>query len=130
MKHQADISALTQLTGASFASCQSQMATLRRQESALRDTVTSLDMARRTRAAGLSEADPALLAGADLLWQSWIEQRRAALNEALSRNRVAQEAARGALAVAFGRDQVTRTLSSRVASDRIRARTRRDEASS
>ena len=126
----ADLKALTQLTGAAFAAQQARMEALRQAAQTLRDKLSALDGARKARARSLTEADPALLAGADLLWQSWIEQRRAALNGELSRNQVAQDLARAALALAFGRNQATEALAARAARDRIIAKTRRDDASS
>lgn len=128
MMHPKDIKVLTQLTAAAFAANRTRMGALRQAEQALHDWLAALDGARRGRAEGLSEADPALVAGADLLWHSWIEQRRAALNAELSRNLVAQEAARAALALTFGRDQATQSLAARALRDKITSRTRRDEA--
>ncbi len=125
-----DLKSLTQLTDAAFAAQQAKMGALRQAAQNLRDKLTALDGARKARALSLTEADPALLAGADLLWQSWIEQRRAALNGELSRNLVAQDKARAALALAFGRNQATEALAARAARDRIIAKTRRDDASS
>lgn len=125
-----DISVLTQLTEAAFAANRTRMGALRQAEQSLHDRLAALDGARRVRAAGLTEADPALMAGADLLWHSWIEQRRVALNAELSRNLVAQEAARAALALTFGRDQATRSLAARALRAKIKCRARRDEATS
>ena len=99
-------------------------------EQAIRDKLAGLENARRARALSLTDPDPALLAGADLLWQTWIEQRRAALNGDLSRVLLAQETARAALGRAFGRDQVTEALNARARSDRVKTKARRDEGAS
>lgn len=125
-----DLQALTRLTGAAFSARQAQMAALRQAEQVLRAKLAGLDSARKARAESLTEADPALQAGADLLWQSWIEQRRAALNGELSRTLVAREAARAALGLAFGRDQATQGLCARAKADQIKAKARRDESTS
>lgn len=130
MTNPRDLRALTQVTGVAFAARQARMGALRQIEQGLRDRLAALDGARKRRADGLTEADPALVAGADMLWQTWIEQRRAALNGELSRNRVAQEAARAALGLAFGRNQATEALATRAKDDRIKAKTRRDDLSS
>ena len=122
--------ALTQLTGVAFAAQQANMGALQQAAQALRDRLAALDGARRARAASLTESDPALQAGADLLWQAWIEQRRAALNAELSRNLVAQDKARIALGLAFGRNQATEKLARQAAQDRIKVKARRDDASS
>lgn len=125
-----DLQALAQLTGAVFATQQAQMGALRQAEQAIRDKLAGLENARRARALSLTDPDPALLAGADLLWQTWIEQRRAALNGDLSRVLLAQETARAALGRAFGRDQVTEALNARARSDRVKTKARRDEGAS
>ncbi len=130
MSRHSDIIALSRLTDAAFAARQAGMGALRQQEQDLRDKLAALDAARNARAAGLTEADPALLAGADLLWQSWIETRKSALNGALARNRVAQEAARAALRLAFGRHQATLGLIKQSATARTKAKARRDDMTS
>jgi hypothetical protein len=119
------LAALTQLTGAAFAAQQARMGALQQAAQELRDKLAALDTLRKARAAALTEPDPALQAGADVLWQSWIEQRRAALNAALARNLVAQATARVALAQAFGRNQVTEALARRAAQNRVRQKARR-----
>ena len=130
----ADLKALSRLTDASFAAGQARMGTLRQHEQLLRDRLAALDAARKDRAAALSDASPepdaALLAGADLMWHGWIETRRAALNAELSRNRVAQEAARAALAVTFGRAQAAQDLLARARAVQIKAKSRRDDLAS
>jgi hypothetical protein len=129
-----DLKALSRLTDAAFAARQAGMGALRQQEQELRDTLAALDAARKDRAAVLTDqgpdADAALLAGADLMWHRWIETRRVALNTALSRNRVEQEAARAALSVAFGRAQATDGLLTQAALLRAKAKSRRDDAAS
>jgi TPP-dependent trihydroxycyclohexane-1,2-dione (THcHDO) dehydratase len=127
-----DLKALSRLTDAAFAARQAGMGALRQKEQDLRDTLAALDAARKDRAAALTdqEPDPALLAGADLMWHRWIETRRVALNTALSRNRVAQEAARAALSLAFGRAQATDGLLTKAALVRAKAKSRRDDAAS
>lgn len=129
-----DLKALSRLTDAAFAASQSRMGALRQKEQELRDKLAALDAARKSRAASLTdpapEPDAALVAGADLMWYTWIETRRAALNAELSRNRVAQEAARAALGVAFGRAQSTDGLLARAVLARNKAKSRRDDAAS
>ena len=125
-----DLAALTRLTGAVFATRQARMGILRQAEQTIRDKLSSLDLARKARAQSLTEADPALQAGADLLWQSWIELRRAALNAELSQILVAQEAARAALGQAFGRDQATLGLCTQAAAARLKVKARRDDFTS
>ncbi len=125
-----DLLALSRLTGAAFAARQARMGVLRQAEMALREKLAALDSARTARAESLTEADPALQAGADLLWQSWVELRRAALNTELSQTLLAQEAARAALGLAFGRDQAIHALSIRAGTERDKAKARRDEVSS
>lgn len=132
MSRLTDLRALARLTDTAFAARQSAMGQLRRHEQALRDKLAALESDRSVRATSLTGVAPdvALAAGADLRWHAWIEGRRAALNAELSRNRVAQEAARAALARAFGRAQATGVLVGRAVTDRATAQTRRDDASS
>lgn len=125
-----DLRALSRLTGAVFATQQARMGALRQAELAIREKLAGLQSARKSRALSLTDADPALLAGADLLWQTWIEQRRSALNAELSRVLLAQEAARAALGRAFGRDRATEALCARAVADQVKAKARRDEGSS
>lgn len=135
MTRQSELRALVRLTDTVFAARQATMARVRQQERLVRDRLAALDQARTHRADALAEAgdraaDPALAAGADLLWQAWIERRRAALNMELSRIIVAREAARTAVALSFGRHQATGALLARQILTDVKTRTRRDDAAS
>ena len=130
MTRSRELQELARLTAAVFSTQQSRMGLLQQAEQILRTKLAGLDTSRRARALSLTEADPALQAGADLLWQSWIEQRRAALNAELSRNLVAQESVRAALGRAFGRDQATLALYSNAKRELGKAKARRDDLAS
>lgn len=122
------LAALARLADAGFAARQARLGALRTQEAALRGKLAALDAGRSARAQTLGGAgDAALRAGADLLWQGWVDGRRRALNIELSRNLALQEIARAQLAQAFGRMQASRELLRQAAGARARAAARRAE---
>ncbi len=105
-----DWAALARLTGTTFDAAQARMALFRQRELALRATMAALESDRKTRAEAAIAGDPAQRAGADVLWQQWVDRRRAALNMELARTLAQIEAARSTLARAHGRHQVTASL--------------------
>jgi len=109
----AELAGLAQLADAAFGAGQARMGALRQREVELRTTIAALDAQRNARAQSLGEADPALIAGADMLWHGWIDGRRSMLNLALARNLAEQASARASLRVAFGRKQASDELFSR-----------------
>ena len=123
----ADLAGLAQLADAAFGAGQARMGALRQREADLRGTIAALDAQRRARAESLGDADPALIAGADMLWHGWIDSRRSALNLELARTLAEQAAARAALRLAFGRKQASEALVSRAqAAARLAANRRSD----
>lgn len=101
---------MARLTGTVFDSVAGRMALLRQRESALRSTLAALDTDRKARAISMQTGDPAQRAGADLLWQHWIDKRRSALNAEMARTFVQIETIRAELARAHGRHEVTQRL--------------------
>jgi len=126
-REKTELAGLARLADAAFGAEQARMGALRRRESDIRGTIAALDAQRKARAASLSDADPALMAGADMLWHGWIDSRRSALNLELARNLADQAAARAALRRAFGRKQASEELVNRAdASARLAAGRRSD----
>lgn len=81
------------------------------EESLIRDTLSSLERARKD---NISTDDPNIemrALGADLLWEGWIMRQRMALNIRLANLLVQKEALRAEMRKAFGRAQVTQALS-------------------
>jgi len=108
-----EFAALARLANAAFGAGQARMGALQQREADLRARIAALDADRKARALSLGEADPALLAGADLIWHRWIDRRRAALNLELARTLAEQAAARVELQRSFGRKEATAELLNR-----------------
>ena len=117
--------ALAHLTGMTFEVAQARMALLRQRETALRATLRALESDRKSRPVG--DDDPAQRAGADVLWQQWVDRRRTALNGELARTLAQMDAARASLARAHGRHQVTDSLAEQATKAARDARERRSD---
>lgn len=111
----ADWNGLVLVTATVFDAAANRMDQLRRREAMLRATLDALEADRRSAADLLSEApeDPAQRARARVLWQQWIDKRRAALNAELARTLVQIDIARTAFARAYGRHQAAEELARR-----------------
>ena len=119
-----DLRAIGELTEAAFVARQAEMAGLKRTELALRAQLSDLDAAKRANAEAAEAMDPATRAGADLLWQSWVDSRRSAINLTLARTLAEQSRVRTELARSFGRNHAVGGLAARakLASDLQRLR--------
>lgn len=116
MNSKQQLKELLLITQAAFQIAQMDLAKLRHQEAELVKTLRSLSDSLRARAnSELSQADAALMAGADVNWQSWVEQRRQLLNQELALCLAAQERFRDAAQKAFGREQAVLALAKRSA---------------
>lgn len=106
------LKALWDLSHAAFEAQQAKLGALMQQRDGLATQLAALDEAARRRheTAGRGGDDPALRAGADMLWQRWIEGRKIAINEARARLEVEIEQMRAETARDFGRSQVARHL--------------------
>jgi hypothetical protein len=102
---------LARITDAVF---QGQLAGLQRlaaEETIIRDTLSSLEAARKDK---MSIDDPNIemrALGADLLWEGWVVRQRMALNMRLANVLVQKDALRGQMRKAFGRAKVAEALS-------------------
>jgi hypothetical protein len=72
------------------------------------------------------ESDPARRAGADVLWQTWIDQRRTDINLELAQLASKKPIAVAALKLAFGRREAVRQLTKKIEREEALKRKRRD----
>ena len=111
MSGQQRLSALTAVTELKLQAARARLAEVATREAALRDNLAQLEQTRRNPADLLDRTpDPATIAGADLRWQRWADQRRAAITAELARVLAEKAQATRALARAFGRDAAARGL--------------------
>lgn len=115
---QRKVAQIQQLTSLALQKAQSDLAQLNARAQALRRNLSDLTAQRSHRAQTLPAGDdPAFLAGADLRWQQWTDQRRAVINMELARVLALIDQSEGRLRRAFGRDQVVQTLAGRMQQD-------------
>lgn len=102
---------LARITDAVFQGHLAGLQRLAAEESLIRDTLSSLETARKD---NISTDDPNIemrALGADLLWEGWIMRQRMALNIRLANLLVQKEALRAEMRKAFGRAKVAQALS-------------------
>lgn len=104
------LTSMVGLTAAAYTAAQARMGALKRQEADLRDKLAALTASRQHDPDEGQLTDPARKAGADLLWQRWVDKRRTALNRELVNNLVSQNHAKVALAKDFGRNEAIKGL--------------------
>lgn len=114
---------LADLTGLALRAAQAEMAKLKRREADLRQNL--IDLSARKSRNPRPQDDPALVGGADLRWQRWVDQRRAAVNAELAQVLALIDNRDRRLRVLFGRDQAARALADQAHKDR---RLRRERA--
>lgn len=89
-----------------FQAAQSKLAQAVKRENDLRNMLAKLEQSRNDRAsANLLDTDVALIAGADLRWQTWVDQRRSSVNQELAKCLAAQDQLREVARRAFGKEQ-------------------------
>lgn len=107
----AKLSRLVDLAGVANHAAQARYNSLRNEEAALRQQISTLLSDRHDATSDQRSAqDTAFAAGADLRWHRWIESRIAQINTALASNRAAQLRARADLKTAFGREMALKAL--------------------
>ena len=128
MRKTRQLDGLQQVSELQFYAAQTEMAELLRKETALRRNLEQLMQGKASQARAPREADDAaLIAGADIRWHRWVDQRRARINIELAQLLALKENCRARLKQAFGRDQVVRALRQRaVQAERRDAQRRQD----
>ncbi len=102
---------LRALSGLQFRAAQAEMAAILRREEGLRQNLAQLTQSKQSQArAPRAPDDAALVAGADIRWQQWVDQRRATINGELAQVLVLKENCKHKLKIAFGRDQAVNGL--------------------
>lgn len=122
---------LTMIVEAELNIAQMNLANLRRREMEMREALTALSVALRDRVnASQDDPDVARLAGADVNWQAWVEQRRRLINQELALCLATQDQSKEAVAKAFGREQAVLDLQKRSLARLKRAQTIRSNYTS
>lgn len=97
---------VAEITSVLFQAAQSKLAQAVKRENDLRKMLATLEQSRTARAnANLLDTDVAMIAGADLRWQAWVDQRRSSLNHELAKCLAAQDHLRETARRAFGKEQ-------------------------
>ena len=116
---------LQQVTLTVYTAAQANMASLTRRESEIKSQLAGLVETRVAAANRVqSEPDAAMIAGADLRWHRWIDQRRAILNSELAQLRASKAAVQKRLQKAFGRHEAVRLMQLRAAEPQRQLRAR------
>ena len=102
------LAALRRLTEAVSRARQMELAKLRREEDRLRQRLAGIEAARANSLEHLDPDAPAARSGAVMVWQGWVDAKRAGINGDLATLRARMIAARDALNEAHGRDQALR----------------------
>lgn len=119
-RHLDRIKDLQRLTALALHATRSEMASLQAREADLREKLVTL--AAQKHHASRAADDPAVIAGADLRWQQWVDQRRAAINAELAQVLALSDNCRSRLRATFGRDQAASALGDQArAAERLRA---------
>ena len=116
MKKIEKIKKLHALTDMRFLALQTKMAELSGQEQDLRNTLAELSKSVSERQANPKD-DAAMIAGADIRWHRWVDQRKTALNIELAKLTAQKESYQQVLKEAFGQYQVTKKLVAQFSSD-------------
>jgi len=109
---QADrIKAITLVAALRFQADQAKLAQVQVRELALRQNLQDLVQQRRALAENAAGAnDAATIAGADVQWQAWVDQRRKAINSELAQILAQKADCLAALRRSFGQDQAAQGL--------------------
>ncbi|MEJ8562622.1 hypothetical protein QTO30_16270 [Yoonia sp. GPGPB17] len=102
---------MQQLTHLRLQADQARLAVVLRKETELRQTLQDLAQKRRQRlSAPQNGGDAASVAGADLNWQLWIDQRHTTITADLARTLAEKVELTAMLRRSFGRDQAARQV--------------------
>ena len=125
MDRQSQAAQLTQLSAIRFRAAQAEMAQLRLREDRLRSNLAQLIQQKETQADAMRDGAAAIVAGADVRWHQWVDQRRTVINAELAQVRALQEGCRAKLSNAFGRDQAVQDLNAKLTAEAKFAQQRR-----
>lgn len=105
------MSDLRQVAAMKLQAVQADLARLSAQEAALRDNLIQLQDSKRARAVALQQgSDTAHIAGADMHWHQWADQRRSLINTELAQVLAQKAECLRQLQQAFGKEQAIITL--------------------
>lgn len=126
MKQSKDMAGLIQISELQYRTAQADMARIRAREEDLRRKLAQLIESKSAQAITTQRPDAAaLIAGADIRWHRWVDQRRAAINAELARVLALKENSRVRLQTAFGRDRAMQKLSEQMLKSQKAKHTRR-----
>lgn len=113
------IAELQGLTALTLRVVQAELQQLKAKETRLRQHLAALTVQKYQQThAPRTVDDPALVAGADLRWQHWADQRRGLINMELARVLALIDSCQHRLRQAFGRDLVAGALCDQAVSER------------
>ncbi|MFQ1700444.1 hypothetical protein ACJ5NV_07595 [Loktanella agnita] len=126
MKQSKDMAGLIQISELQYRTAQADMARIRTREEDLRRKLAQLIESKSAQAIATQRSDAAaLIAGADIRWHRWVDQRRAAINAELAQVLALKENSRVRLQNAFGRDRAMQKLSEQMLKSQKAKHTRR-----
>ncbi|MEO0918761.1 MAG: hypothetical protein AAFY31_17585 [Pseudomonadota bacterium] len=102
---------LADIAGLAYRAAQADMARITQKEADLRRNLAQLTESKASLARTPRPSDDAaMIAGADIRWHRWVDQRRAAINAELAQVRASKDYYQSKLRLAFGKDQVASAL--------------------
>lgn len=117
---------LLRLTALQLQIARGELARLRETEEKLRQNLTELSQTKAMQAQlSRRSDDAALIAGADIRWHTWVDQRKSLINMELAQVLAAQDTCRAKLINAFGRDQAAMRLSEVTMTEKTATKKRR-----
>lgn len=104
------------------------MSSLLKREADLKESLQRMTQGRDLQAEQIRDTEePAWIAGADVRWHRWIDQRRSIINAELAQVRALQYQQRSKMALAFGKQQVILSLNKQeIASSKLKFERRKD----
>jgi enoyl-CoA hydratase/carnithine racemase len=109
------VKALVQVSALRFQADQARLAQLQAKERDLRQNLQDLVQQRNARAVLATGADdPATIAGADVQWHAWVDQRRKTINAELAQLLAQKADYQARVQRSFGQDQAAQALLQKV----------------
>ncbi|MDX8352876.1 hypothetical protein [Cognatiyoonia sp. IB215182] len=121
-----DLKGLADIAGLAYRAAQADMARIMQKEADLCRNLAQLTESKASLARTPRRSDDAaMIAGADIRWHRWVDQRRATINAELAQVRASKDYYQSKLRLAFGKDQAARALLDRAVLAAKRDRSRR-----